>query len=164
MNIIHHEVKLVLNQLHSVLVAISNKAYTTPIPILDNSTIGEHSRHVIELFQCLHTGLQGGIINYDNRQRNKVIQTDKQFAVECIDSICDGLIDDNKTIQLQTILAGNTSSLESNYFRELIYNIEHCVHHQAIIKIGLASLGITIDVNNFGVAASTIQYKTQCAQ
>ena len=54
--------------------------------------------------------------------------------------------------------------IESNYYRELMYNIEHCIHHQAIIKIALLHLGKTEIVENFGIAKSTIEYRRQCAQ
>ena len=164
MLVIHTEVKKVLMQLHQVLFAISDTNYCTAITVLDNASIGEHTRHVIELFQCLQNGVGNGVVNYDARQRNKTIQSDRLFAITCIEDICNGLIHNNSALQLQTILADGASTVESNYYRELIYNIEHCVHHQAIIKIGISSLGINLTFKDFGVAASTLQYKAQCVQ
>jgi hypothetical protein len=46
----------------------------------------------------------------------------------------------------------------------LMYNIEHCVHHQAIIKIAFLFLGKQEFVESFGVAKSTIKYRNQCVQ
>jgi hypothetical protein len=164
MNIVFSEVKKVLMQLQVVLENISESQYTTPLPVLSNSSIGEHTRHIIELFQCLEAGYENGVVNYDNRKRNKTIQTDLSFAIDCIAAIINGVKEINKTMQMETLLAEDSIVVETNYYRELVYNIEHCVHHQAIIKIGLESIGAFNAEQNFGVAASTIQYKNQCAQ
>jgi hypothetical protein len=45
-----------------------------------------------------------------------------------------------------------------------LFNIEHCVHHQAVIKIGLIYLEKTELSESFGAAKSTIEYRKQCAQ
>ena len=67
-------------------------------------------------------------------------------------------------MQLQQIVDGEELLIETNYNRELLYNLEHCIHHQALIKVALLqSESITVDAN-FGVARSTIEYRNQCAQ
>jgi hypothetical protein len=44
--------------------------------------------------------------------------------------------------------------------RELVYNIEHVVHHMALVKIGLKELLPDLDLpDDFGVAVSTIRYQ-----
>jgi hypothetical protein len=37
---------------------------------------------------------------------------------------------ENKKIELQQIVDGEEIRVESNYLRELFYNLEHCIHHQ----------------------------------
>ncbi|MDX1476670.1 MAG: hypothetical protein R3301_03155 [Saprospiraceae bacterium] len=56
--------------------------------------------------------------------------------------------------------------MDSSLERELIYNIEHTIHHLAIIKIGLAIIAPDIPLPaHFGVAPSTVKYKQGiCAQ
>ena len=59
---------------------------------------------------------------------------------------------------------GEELLIQSNYERELLYNLEHCIHHQALIKVAIIqSNSVAID-ENFGVARSTIEYRKQCAQ
>jgi hypothetical protein len=51
-------------------------------------------------------------------------------------------------------------TIDTNATRELVYNIEHAVHHMAIIKIGVREIATYIDLpTDFGIAASTIRYK-----
>ena len=55
-------------------------------------------------------------------------------------------------------------SLPTNYYRELMYNLEHSVHHMALIRVGLKEFSAWHIVENFGIASSTIRHKKQCAQ
>jgi hypothetical protein len=53
--------------------------------------------------------------------------------------------------------------LTATTLRELLYNLEHCIHHQALIKVAVLESD-TIFVNeNFGVARSTLNIE-KCAQ
>ena len=153
-----------LNELIDLLKQLSQKEYSSSCPELSNATIGEHTRHIIEMFQCLENQYDSGVVNYDKRERNTRIQTDTAFAIENILLIQQNLEKENKKIELLQVIDGEEIRIESNYLRELLYNLEHCIHHQALIKVAvLQCKSVTIDPN-FGVARSTIEYKNQCAQ
>lgn len=153
-----------LNELVALLSQLSKDDYTLPCRGLSNSTIGEHTRHIIEMFQCLENQYESGIVNYDKRNRNYSIQTETDYALQCIIEIKNQLEKENKKIVLQQIVDGEELQIESNYFRELLYNLEHCIHHQALIKVAVLQLDhLQID-DDFGVARSTIEYRKQCAQ
>lgn len=152
-----------LNELSSLLAQLTNDDYSQPCFALSNSSIGEHTRHSIEMFQCLEFQYEGGVVNYDNRKREKKIETDTNFAIDALKEVIKNLNKPNKKIILQQIIDGEEVNIESNYDRELLYNLEHCIHHQALIKVAvLQNNNITIDAN-FGVARSTIEYRKQCA-
>ena len=172
---IFSEVRTVLLQLTNTLMQLHEDEYTMPLEILSNSSIGEHSRHIIELFEIPIKQYELGIIDYDNRKRNVKIQTEIDFAIECINKILAEIEKPNKPLEILftlntsqkadvTLSNNQIESVQSNYLREILYNLEHCIHHQAIIKIGLKYLGKNIVDENFGVAKSTINYRTQCAQ
>lgn len=157
-------IKNTLNELSDLLSQLSTDEYIKPCHGLSNATIGEHTRHIIEMFQCLEKQYENGIVNYDDRKRDYLIQTDTQFANKSITEIIDNLEKPNKMVILQQIVDGEELNIESNYHRELLYNLEHCIHHQALIKVAvLENETISIDPN-FGVARSTIEYRKQCAQ
>lgn len=157
-------IKNSLNELIDLLRQLSKEEYSIPCARLSEASIGEHVRHIIEMFQCLENNYETAVVNYDKRQRNGLIQTDADFAIDQIVLIQNNLRNENKKIELQQNVDGEEIRIESNYFRELLYNLEHCIHHQALIKVAVLKYGnIAIDAN-FGVARSTIEYRNQCAQ
>jgi len=72
----------------------------------------------------------------------------------------------SKTIVLETSLGlqNETVAIESNFDRELVYNLEHAIHHMALIRVGINELTDVIVSEKFGVAPSTIKYRAECAQ
>lgn len=138
--------------------------YNKPCEALSNATIGQHTRHIIELYQCLIGGYASGKINYDDRKRNPLYENDIPAAIEVIGEIQRNLEQPDKEVNIFCGATDNSVCIESNYYREVLYNLEHCIHHQALIKVGLLSLkNINID-EGFGVAPSTLQYRQECAQ
>lgn len=160
-------IELIQKTLHDLgltLQVLSEKEYTQALQTLSGSSIGEHSRHIIEFFQELLNGYSPGLVHYDGRQRNALIQNDPQHAIQQLHHIADQIHLANKDLQLKTCLNQHETAFESNYYRELCYCWEHCIHHQALIKVGFIELNKTpLDVS-FGVAVSTIAYRNQCAQ
>lgn len=153
-----------LEELNALLKQLSNEQYSSPCTQLSNASIGEHTRHIIELFQCLENQYESGVINYDDRQRNVLIQTDTDFAMQQIAQIQNNLDKENKNIILKQKIESQEIITESNYYRELLYNFEHCIHHQAMIKVAILQYSSINIHENFGVARSTIEYRNQCAQ
>ncbi|MBP4139297.1 DinB family protein [Flavobacterium geliluteum] len=153
-----------LDKLTGLLNQLSENEYSNSCPALSNASIGEHTRHILEMFQCLENSYELGILNYDNRERSKRIQTDTAFAIQTILEIKNGLKPDNKIIYLEQIIDGLNLRIQSNYYRELLYNLEHCIHHQALIKVAVLQCENVLIDENFGVAGSTIEYRKQCVQ
>jgi hypothetical protein len=152
-----------LHELIDLLNQLTDQTYTTPCRELSNATIGEHTRHCIELFQCLLSQYELGVINYDKRQRDLAIQSQTEVAKTALLSLLDQLDKPNIDLVLEQDYDGNRIQITTTYQRELLYNLDHCVHHQALIKVALLSSTVQIDPN-FGVARSTIAYREQCAQ
>ena len=153
-----------LKELVDLLEQLSNAEYAKPYLSLSSATIGEHTRHIVEMFQCLINNYESGIINYDKRARNIVLQTDTNFAITQILNIQYLLEKENKKMELQQIINDKEIGIDSNYFRELLYNLEHCIHHQALIKVAVLQNSTLFVNDNFGVAISTIEYRNRCAQ
>jgi hypothetical protein len=138
--------------------------YTRPIRSLSQSTIGQHTRHIIELYQCLLNAYDSAVVNYDDRKRDKQLETDVTTAIREINRVNKELEQPDKSLQIRHSLAGIHSAISSTYYREIYYNLEHCIHHQALIKVALIELEMDTVPAAFGVAPSTLQYRQQCAQ
>ena len=163
-NSLAEEARDVLLQLVDCINQLNLDEYTKKNNLLSNGTIGDHTRHIIELFEQLLSGYDTENINYDTRKRDIRIQENIDFATESIANIITRLDRNDKQLILTTLYFNQEMNIDTTYYRELMYNIEHCIHHQAIIKIALLYFGKTEIIENFGMAKSTIEYKKQCAQ
>lgn len=154
-------------QLSETLKQLTNEEYSRPSSVLMNATIGQHVRHIIELFQCLEKGYASGNVNYEKRQRDYRIETDRELAILLLKDIYRQLDMPNKELVLEADDyrdAGETISIPSNYYREIAYNLEHTIHHMALIRVGVNEVSSVVLPGDFGVAYSTIKYRQQCAQ
>lgn len=154
-------------QLTDTLQQLSAEQYKQPSKILFNATIGQHTRHIIELFIELDKGYETGTVNYEKRKRDYLIETDKDFAASLLFEIYNRLNKPDKELILESNYDEHSNeviAIKSNYYREVIYNLEHTVHHMALIRVGVKEVsGIELP-EGFGVASSTIKYRKVCAQ
>lgn len=155
----------ILEQLQEVVRQIRPDHFSQPIETLSMSTVGQHIRHTLEFFICLERGFESGIVNYDKRHHDKLIETDKFLALNAIHSISQFISNQryDKALRLEVgydLSKEEFTTIHTNFFRELVYNIEHAVHHMALIKIGVKEAAPYVQLpTDFGIAASTIRYK-----
>ena len=156
----------VLKQLHGLLSQLTTDEYTQKLPVLNECSIGQHVRHTIEFFQCLFEGFSTGIINYDARKRNLLIETNLGYTLQLIGEITHSIHTTSDLyfpIQLKVNFDDdNFELIETNFLRELVYMVEHSIHHFALIRVGIQVnfKHIPID-SDFGVAYSTIRHKQE---
>jgi uncharacterized damage-inducible protein DinB len=155
----------ILDQLADLVSGIKEHDFTKPSEALSHSTIGQHLRHTLEFFICFEQGFQTGVINYDKRAHDKLIESDKFIAHAMISRIRDFIktLNEDKALKLEVCYDLNKEEfieIDTTITRELVYNIEHAVHHMAIMKIGIREVSPYIALpKDFGIAASTIRYK-----
>jgi hypothetical protein len=165
--LLHQPIKDVFTQLEQALTQLSDKEYMAPSKVLFNATIGQHVRHIIELFQCLEKGYDEGSVNYEKRKRDYRIETKKDLAIFLLQRIVGNMNKPNKDLCLETEDYQEevmTVTIVSNYYRELAYNLEHTIHHMALVRVGVNDVSDIRLPDAFGVAYSTIKYRQQCAQ
>lgn len=159
-----HFVKNNIKENIGVLQQLSNEEFCKKNPELSQATIGEHMRHIIELMGCLLDNYEEGTINYDNRNRNIQIQSDVNCAISVLEKQLVIIDKQNKKLSLINNCFSTHEELPTNYYRELLYNLEHSIHHQALIKVALYNFPHINISDTFGVAPSTVEYRKQCAQ
>ncbi|MEM6764195.1 MAG: DinB family protein [Bacteroidota bacterium] len=154
-----------LSQTHFYLEKLDPEQYADKLTIFSGSSIGQHTRHVIEFYQCLLHQLPQGVINYDKRIREKKIETDPTFTSEVVDGLLVELrsLSPDQNLILETRLTAEEDSyslVPTSLERELIYNLEHTIHHMAVVRIGLLYLQPQLEIPaDFGFAPSTINYQ-----
>ena len=155
----------ILSQLTDLLNDISEQDFVKPSVALSQSTIGQHLRHTLEFFICFEKGFSDGIINYDKRAHDKLIESDKFIALSTIGRIIEfvNTLQADKQLKLEVgydLDKEEFITINTTATRELVYNIEHAVHHMAIMKIGVREIAPSIKLpKEFGIAASTVRYK-----
>lgn len=160
-------IQTVFVQLTESLNHLTKEEYTQPSSILFNASIGQHVRHIIELFLCLEKGYDTGLVNYEKRKRDYTIETDKALAIQLLKDIYHRLERPDRELLLEAEDYEDNSSvvcIQSNYYREVAYNLEHTIHHMALIRVGVTEVSTIVLPKEFGVAYSTIKYRQQCAQ
>jgi len=154
----------ILDQLEEAITQITANDFSKPSAALSNSTIGQHLRHTIEFFLCLENGFNAGVINYDKRAHDKLVETDKFIELNAIHKIREfvGATTRDASLLLEVGYDRHTEecvTIQTNYFRELTYNIEHAVHHMALIKIGIREVAGYVQLPvDFGIAVSTLRH------
>jgi len=155
----------ILSQILDLTQQLSDSEYTSQLDLLNGNTIGKHVRHIVEFFDVLANGSPEGIINYDKRKHAQLHETNIQATHLKIREIMSKLdkMDFDREVHLEVSYSKSDTEIfeiKSSLERELAYNIEHAIHHMAIIKIALQTVFPKINVSeNFGVAYSTVRYQ-----
>jgi hypothetical protein len=164
---LQQSVRNVFVQLTASLKLLDDKQYSHQGIILSGASIGQHVRHIIEMFICLEEGYVNGILNYENRRRDRKLETQKDCAIALLKEIYEGLQKENKPLIMEAVFDEGDQvpvRFDTNYYREVAYNLEHTIHHMALIKVGIREVSDMEIPGNFGVASSTIKFRAACAQ
>jgi len=153
----------ILEQLQAVLLGLGPEQYRRPLQVMDGGTVGKHTRHIIELYLCVFKGYERGEVCYDSRKRDPALEEDRDSALRALENIKNQLHREDKELNLIGSFEDETFDIPSNYKRELLYNLEHCIHHLALIRPALRELGMSEIPESFGVAPSTMAYRKKCA-
>lgn len=160
-----------LIEIKDLLKGLSQEQYNRKLEIITDASIGQHVRHILEFYQCLFKGEQSKDVNYDARQRDLKLETDIHFASKTIDEIVNALLDIKNDFPVTFVADYSTLDnqkselIQSSFYRELAYNLEHSIHHQALIKVAITEMKLTSLIKNtFGYAPSTIRHLKICAQ
>lgn len=165
---------IVLGQAVELLAAIDDTTYATGGAATGGSPVGVHFRHVFDHYHAFLAGLPSDAIDYDARQRQVPLETDRLLAL----ATARGLITDlgrlppelgarPVRVTLRSV-AGHEETPDwsaSSVKRELQFLVSHTVHHYALIKELLRRDGVAA-AEEFGIAPSTLaaRHPASCAR
>ena len=128
--------------------------------------IGAHLRHLIEHYEALLIGARGGGVDYDQRARERELETNTGLARSRLLSLQAQLacwhpatLDRPVRVAGKGGMAGEFAfSVSSSIGRELAYLASHAVHHFALLKAHCQQHGIAVDAD-FGKAPGTVAHE-----
>lgn len=148
-----------LQLLQILLHDLPEDKYREASTMLGHATIGQHVRHILEMLKCLKDGYAIGKLNYDDRKRDTLLENNKQFSRSLIAELLASMRQPNKAITIAvTVDENQTVEVQSSYIREIAYNLEHTVHHMAMIQVALREMKLSLVHDDFGKAYATIRH------
>lgn len=164
MNPIFAENVQILQQGVTLLESISNERYKQKHEVLASS-IGEHFRHIIEHYEMFWNGVSVGHIDYDKRNRNLPLETDRMFAITTLKHYVSQFLTESIEPKALTISQNynpteNVPITPSHTNRELLFLLLHTVHHYAIISILVKLNGGSVP-EGFGYSPATLYAKME---
>lgn len=150
-----------LDDLASVLVRVDRQLYNArPVSGLSGS-IGGHVRHVLDHISAF-VEAGSALLCYDHRERGTAVEIDPDEALSRIFRLQQGLErmakrqqDEHLRVRSQIAPNGRTVTSWSTLGRELVFVMNHTIHHQAIIALLLGpDAGATLP-ERFGYAPAT---------
>ena len=150
-----------LQQGSEVLKTMEDRDYARPVAGIPTLRVGAHLRHVLEFYECFFEGLTSGVIDYENRRRDRSVETSRAAALARIDELTRRLhrltgFDRTRAVRVYAEDAPGTW-VASTIGRELQVLSSHTVHHYALIAVTLQALGLPVHAG-FGVAPSTLRH------
>lgn len=156
----------ILMQLAEVIGQLTDHDYARPLSVLSGNTIGKHVRHILEFYELLVNSERTGLLNYDRRQRDLQLEVDTDEALRRIGTIDRAIyrLDLNQCLHLEadlSVAGDKTIQIPSSFARELLYNVEHAIHHMALIQVAVRNAFPEVELPpHFGVAYSTVQHQS----
>lgn len=126
----------------------------------EETGVGRHLRHVLDHFLALRRGLEEGLVDYNLHHRNNPVERKPARAraqLAGIRSWCEVLEMAECELAVVSeidIRATPSECFRSNLPRELLYLINHSIHHAAHIRLLLSGMGIAMPAH-IGLAPGT---------
>ncbi|MES2655440.1 MAG: DinB family protein [Bacteroidota bacterium] len=158
----------ILSHVADLVTQMHEDDYAKNLDLLSGNTVAKHVRHVLELYVQLLSGIAQHEINYDKRERNLLLEHNKTYTLGFINDLqaqIENLSNTDNLLYLNSLVNNEEVLVKSSLARELVYNIEHAIHHMAIINIACKHYFNYIQLDkNFGVAYATLQFQQTCVQ
>lgn len=130
----------------------------------EKRNIGAHFRHNYDFAKNCLVGLRTGEIDYSLRERDPLIEQDREYAIGRLSELIESL----ETVSIE-LLDGRVqvrSEVDDSVWhvssasREIEFLYSHTVHHHAMIAEKLKFFNIVVS-DGFGVAPSTMEFWNQ---
>ena len=150
----------------SSLVVVAQKASNPTANVYADSGVGRHVRHVADHFRAFESGIVTGTIDYNERRRESELEQCANLGLAEIQEIRENLKFVQASFQTVSVeseiscIQRDSRLCESTFDRELMYLINHTIHHVAYASLLLQQFGLTPDAS-LGYAPATATFLRQ---
>lgn len=152
-----------LEQGIALLESMNNEQYCMRAKPYVTSSIGEHLRHILDLYYSVQGISDEHVVDYDVRRRGALIESCRQTGLDELFSLKAWLIslnfsDANKTVLVSTevsVVSTMVAKVESTLVRELVFVSAHAIHHYALMTAS-AKLCDFQAPKDMGIAPATL--------
>ena len=128
------------------------------------SSIGAHLRHINDMYFALMS-YQQEIIDYDQRRRGALVETQRKVAIDELQTIKSWLLAlDEQDLTTPVTIKSETSiyqqqicQIASSLQRELLFVSSHTTHHFSVMRVNAEACQIKTD-DIFSYAPATASY------
>ena len=131
--------------------------------------IGPHLRHCLDHVMCFLRGLHSGVIEYDARDRDPLVETNAAYyrdklnrAMEQLAAIPPASVSDPICVRQMAAPGVGPATVRSTVERELLFLSSHTIHHIATVSRLAKDAGITLS-DDLSLAFSTAAYRASIA-
>jgi uncharacterized damage-inducible protein DinB len=155
----------VLRQTLWLIEELGDGQYTHVESRLSKASIGAHVRHNLDHYRLFLAGLPDGLVDYDARDRDTPVESDRRAAAAAARALIEGLAALPREAlarplrirQQGSYEPGRFDGCESRVDRELLFLQSHAVHHHALMALLARAQGVPIP-ESFGMAPSTVEW------
>tara|TARA_R100001377_G_scaffold68484_1_gene43760 strand:+ start:480 stop:1007 length:528 start_codon:yes stop_codon:yes gene_type:complete len=158
-----------LEQLNDILVELEQMPRQLADNVYREANVGQHIRHVFDHMLAIKLAVEEGVVDYDKRDRGNEVETDRLMASQRLSLLRLWIqtedFDNCKITVASEIDCESTQRMhfDSNLNREILYVINHTIHHAAHIKLVLAHFGINLPAH-IGIAPGTASFNRHSTQ
>ncbi|SRR5680860_1639109 len=153
-----------ISQLVQLLDQMPGALYRRCFGARNQHVIGKHVRHIIDHYSALlaATSGAGSLLDYENRNRDLSLETDRRAARDSLETTMDALRRRfegpcESELGMRHNSAGEHQTVKTSVERELVFLASHTIHHMAIIGMLAEQAGVKVS-SDFGVHPSTLRY------
>jgi uncharacterized damage-inducible protein DinB len=150
-----------LGELAALLERLTDADYVATPQGGVSGAIGAHVRHCLDHVNAVLDPNADGVVRYDRRRRQAAIEEHRLTAIEALRRAVgrlNGLTrqapDAPVRLEAQVDRQGLCVQVTSSLARELVFVMQHTIHHQAVVAVLLAARGQAVPPT-FGYAPST---------
>lgn len=152
-----------LKQASDIIDLLLAQAPQIQVSLFCEARIGSHLRHVHDHFRALIASQETGVVDYNLRRRDCAEETNLLLCKKEQERLLQQLLQLDNTKQSLLLISEidcfetESTQMPTSLDRELLYLINHSIHHMAIIRYILENQSIKAP-EHIGIAPSTASF------